>query len=90
MTARAVVREMAIVRDREADRDLTLAWTTVRLYAEWRTKKLPALAGLLSTASTATAAPPPARPYGQTIAEQRAMLDILARRHGGRVREVRT
>jgi len=89
LTVREVVRELGIARDREeraATRDVTLAWTTVRLYAEWRTKKLPALADLLPKAG---AAPTPARPYGQTIAEQRTMLDVLARRHGGRVREVR-
>jgi len=87
---REVVHEMTIARDQEgraADRDLRLAWYTVRLYAEWRTKKLPALADLLGTSTGTPAAR--ARAYGQSIAEQRAMLDLLARRHGGRVREVR-
>jgi len=83
---RVVVREIAGQRERdeiEHDREIRSAWLTVRIYAEWRTKRLPSLKKLLQrTPTTATAKRRGAR---QTVDEQRAALHQFSRMFGGKV-----
>jgi hypothetical protein len=58
----------------EHNRDVRLAWMTVSIAAEtWAKRRLPDLQGLLSSNG-------PARP--QSLAEQRAVLELLAQRLG--------
>lgn len=78
------MRELALAKARqeqELDRDIRLAWWTVRLYAEFRTKRLPSLQQALARSS-----PPPV--VAQTLTEQRAMLDRFSKMYGGKVRPV--
>lgn len=63
-------------RQDERDRDITAAWVTVNLAAAtWAKGRVPELGPLLT--------PQPARP--QTLAEQRAALELLAQRLGRRL-----
>ncbi len=76
-------QEFAYGRERREDemqRDVVLAWQTVRLYVEARTKGLPPLAKLLTKrqALDSTVMSPE---------KGRAVLEILAARFGGRVRK---
>lgn len=77
MTIRELFREFAALKDAnddQHDRDVILAY---RIEALHRTKTLPALSTLLSRR---------ARPRQQSVATQRAMLEILSAQHGGQVR----
>lgn len=76
---RELFREFALaheLREEAYDRDVRLAWWTVRIYAEFRTKRLPSLASLLRRT--------PATPPQVT----RTTLEGLSRLYGGRVRTV--
>lgn len=68
------VEALTLTRRDARDRDITLAWWIVHLGATtWAKGRVPDLQGLLT-------ARPQAR--GQSLAEQRAVLELLAQRLG--------